>query len=592
MIKHSAIVFMKILSMLKLFNYTSLSKNILINLKHPHFFGVANPILANFLLFHLIILLFSCKMDDEVSSSRPNILIAMSDNQSFPYAGAYGDKLVNTPGFDYIAEQGVLFMNAFSSSPGCAPSRASILTGRYPWQNEEAGGHQTLYPSKYIPFTDILEAAGYHVGFTGKGCAPFNWKQGGRDRDPAGNEYNDIRYAWADSIVIPDENIPDPEAFASNISMVDYAENFRSFLAAKSDNRPFCFWYGSREPHVPFEEGSGLRSGKDIRDVMVPAFLPGHDSVKQSIMDYAFEIDWFDKHLVEMIEILKEKGELDNTIIIVTSDNGMQFPYAIANCYEYGIHVPLAVSWPGKIKKGRIIEDIVNLTEFAPTLLELTNISPGEMQPLSARSFADILLTDKSGLIDPARDASFSGRERHSSARWMNLGYPQRAVRTRDFLYIRNYYPERWPAGAPQLLDMNDPDKVAYMHGLDENGKYTGEAYCDIDESTTKTYLIENMENPEVFPYFELAMGKRPAEELFIIKDDPFTVNNIAADKKYLRDLEKMRMRLDDFLESTGDPRAVGPNPDIFENYQRFYTVRPFPKPDWVKQDDEILKIK
>ncbi|MDD4755273.1 MAG: hypothetical protein PHG29_04245, partial [Prolixibacteraceae bacterium] len=85
---------------------------------------------------------------------------------------------------------------------------------------------------------------------------------------------------------------------------------------------------------------------------------------------------------------------------------------------------------------------------------------------------------------------------------------------------------------------------------------------------------------------------KRPAEELFIIKDDPFTVNNIAADKKYLRDLEKMRMRLDDFLESTGDPRAVGPNPDIFENYQRFYTVRPFPKPDWVKQDDEILKIK
>lgn len=544
--------------------------------------------MRNFTLFLLSLIIYSalssCNNEKKVIPGRPNILIAMSDNQSYPHAGAYGERLVNTPGFDHIAEQGILFMNAFSSSPGCAPSRASILTGRYPWQNEEAGGHQTLYPAKYVTFTDILEEAGYHVGFTGKGCAPFNWKQGGRDRDPAGNEYNDIRYEWADSIKIPDQDIPDPEAFASNISMVNYTENFRLFLSEKEDNEPFCFWYGSREPHVPFEEGAGLRSGKNIDDVKTPAFLPDHVPVKQSIMDYAYEIDWFDKHLVKMIEILKENGQFDNTIIIVTSDNGMQFPYAIANCYEYGIHVPLAVSWPEKIKKGRVVKDIVNLTEIAPTILELTNISPGGMQPISANSFADILFSERSGIINPSRDATYAGRERHSSARWMNLGYPQRAVRTHDFLYIRNYYPERWPAGAPQLLDMNKPDKLGYMHGLDENGNYTGIAYCDIDETVTKTYLIENMDNPEVFPYFELAMGKRPKEELFNLKADPYTVNNLAEDAMYSAELEKMRKKLDDFLLTTEDPREVGPNPDIFENYQRFFTVRPFPKPDWVKQ--------
>ena len=125
--------------------------------------------------------------------------------------------------------------------------------------------------------------------------------------------------------------------------------------------------------------------------------------------------------------------------------------------------------------------------------------------------------------------------------------------------------------------------KVGMTSVFDENGKYTGTAYCDIDDGPTKTYLIENMNDPEVVPYFRLAMEKRPGEELFNIKDDPYSINNLAYDKAYAEDLEKMRNRLNEFLKKTEDPRVVGPNPDIFENYQRFYTVRPFPKPDWVK---------
>ncbi len=204
---------------------------------------------------------------------------------------------------------------------------------------------------------------------------------------------------------------------------------------------------------------------------------------------------------------------------------------------------------------------------------------------MSAKKFSDILFSDRSGIIDPSRDAIYAGRERHSSARWMNLGYPQRAIRTNNFLYIRNYYPERWLAGAPQLIDMNKPDGLGYMHGLDENGKYTGEAYCDIDDGPTKTYLIENMNNPEVSPYFKLAMEKRLAEELFYIKDDPYSLKNLAYDKAYSEDIEKIRNKLNEFLKKTKDPRVVVPNPNIFENYQRFFTVRPFPKPDWVKKN-------
>jgi uncharacterized sulfatase len=285
---------------------------------------------------------------------------------------------------------------------------------------------------------------------------------------------------------------------------------------------------------------------------------------------------------MKMIEILKETGEYENTVIIVTSDNGMQFPYAIANCYEYGIHVPLAISWPEKINNGRVSEDIVNLTDLAPTILDITGTNRGEMLPMSAKSLKDILFSDGSGIIDVSRDVTFSGRERHSSARWMNLGYPQRAIRSHDFLYIRNYYPERWPAGAPQLLDPDNPEMLYYMDGLDENGKFTGEAYHDIDNDFAKSYLIENKDNPGVKPYFDLAVKKRPAEEFFDIQNDPYSIYNLAEDEEYAEELAMMREKLNNFLRKTEDPRIIGPNPDIFENYQRFYTVRAFPKPDWV----------
>ena len=528
------------------------------------------------------ILLFSCEKQNNEVYHRPNILFVLSDNQSYPHASIYGDRSVNTVGFDYVAREGILFHNAFVSSPGCAPSRSSILTGRYPWQNEEAGGHQTLFPVKYVPFTDVIEESGYYIGYTGKGCAPFNWRQGGRDRDPAGPEYNKIRYRWADSIEIP-KDVPDPEAFVSDISSIDYTANFKEFLSKKPKDKPFFFWYGSREPHLPFKEGSGLKSGKRLQDVKVPGFLPDLKPVRMNLLDYAYEIDWFDSHLMQMIEILKQKGELDNTVIIVTSDNGMQFPRAIGNCYEYGLHVPLAISWPNKIKKGRISNDLINLTDLAPTILQITNTKTTRMLPMSAKSFMNILLSDRSGIIDPQRDATFAGRERHSSARWMNLGYPQRAVRTHDFLYIRNLYPERWPAGAPQILKTVNPYKLGHMHGLDENGKFTGEAYFEIDDSPSKTFLIENMSNPEVSRYLKFAIDKRPAKELYNIKDDPYCLINLAEEDSFSDEINIMEQKLMDFLISTGDPRIVGPVPDIFENYQRFYTLRAFPKPDWVK---------
>ncbi len=224
-----------------------------------------------------------------------------------------------------------------------------------------------------------------------------------------------------------------------------------------------------------------------------------------------------------------------------------------------------------------------HVIDIAPTILELTNSASDKMMPITTKSFSDILLSNQSESAASSQDAIYMGRERHSSARWMNLGYPQRAIRTKDFLYIRNFCPERWPAGAPQRLSPEYPFELDLMHGLNEKGKYTGGVYCDIDDGITKAFLIENMNSPEVAPYYNLAMGKRPAEELFYLEKDPFSINNLAEDERYSDDLKMLRAKLEEFLIKTEDPRLLGPNANIFENYQRFYVVRPFPKPDWVK---------
>ena len=251
---------------------------------------------------------------------RPNILFAISDDQSFPHVSAAGDPVVRTPSFDRVAEQGVLFTNAICGSPGCAPSRAAILTGRGPWQLGEAGTHAAHFPNDLEVYPSLLEAAGYHTGSTGKGAGPANFE--GWEHNPAGRPYQAREFAGT------------PEG----IRQTDYAANFTDFLAGREDGQPFCFWYGGSEPHRSFQEGRGLESGKRLQDVRVPAFLPDCDVVRSDLLDYYMEIEWFDAQLGTMLDQLRTAGELENTLIVATSDNGMAFPRAKATMYEYGIH--------------------------------------------------------------------------------------------------------------------------------------------------------------------------------------------------------------------------------------------------------------
>jgi uncharacterized sulfatase len=521
------------------------------------------------LLFIFVVILFSCGSPDgrmdRMKGSRPNILIAISDDQSFPHCGAYGADWISTPAFDRIAREGILFMNCIAPSPGCAPSRSAMMLGRYPWQNEQAGQHQEEYPLKFVTFPDQLEKSGYHIGFTGKGCGPFNWRISGRTRNPVGPDYNAVAYGEDASDGPP----------ASGIRRTNYAENFKAFYQEKDPDQPFFFWYGASEPHRSYEFNSGIRLGKKTAEAVVPGFLPDTDTIRRDLLDYAVEIEWFDLHLQRMLEFLDARGDLENTLVIVTADNGMPFPRAKANTYEYGIHLPLAMAWPAVIATGRVVDDPVSFVDFAPTLLELAGGDLEEgMLPMSGKSLLNILASQDDGVIDENRSAVFSSRERHSSSRWNNLGYPQRAIRTRDYLYILNLRPERWPAGAPVRLDEN---------GTPEPGV----AYHDIDWSPSLQYLFDHREDEPVKSLFEKSTARRPPVELYDIRKDPWCLSDLAASAEHQAIREDLHRKLEAFLVETEDPRFVGDDPDLFESYKRYARIRNFPRPDWAAEAEK-----
>ncbi len=481
-------------------------------------------------------------------SARPNFLFAISDDQSYPHSSAYGEKVIQTPAFDRVATMGVLFRNAFVAAPQCSPNRAAILTGQGIWRLEEAGTHGSYFPSKFPVFTRHLEAAGYHVGYTGKPWSPGNWRDAGWDRNPVGTEYGERR-------------LKPP---TSGIKATDYAENFRDFLKARKGDKPFFFWYGASEPHLAYEYGSGQRAGKSLADASLPPFLPDSEETRMDYLDYALEIEWFDRHLGQMLEILESIGELDNTVIIVTSDNGMPFPYAKANLQEYGIHVPLAIACPDLFLGGRVTDTIVSHVDFAPSILELAGADP--LPDATGISMVPFLKRGK-----PHRNYALAGRERHTHARPDNLGYPARVIRTQEYLYIWNMKPERWPAGDPVPEGLTT-EQVEGSFSSDYKG-FTG-GFEDIDGSATKDYLFRFRDQyPDLF---HLAVGKRPERQLYKITEDPWCLNDLSRNPNYAEVLEELGELLRSELRVLDDPRLGGEG-DVFESYPRFSQMRPFP---------------
>jgi arylsulfatase A-like enzyme len=451
----------------------------------------------------------------------------MADDASYPYMGAYGTRWTKTPAFDSVASAGILFMNAFTPNAKCAPSRACFLTGRNSWQLEAAANHWPYFPEKFKTLFEALSDNGYHTGHTLKGWAPGK-QEGGRQRLLTGKAYNDRK------ITAPTDAI----------SNIDYAGNFRDFLDARPPESPFCFWYGSIEPHRAYAYGSGKELGDaSVRDIdRVPDYWPDTDTVRMDMLDYAYELNYFDLHIGRMLQLLRERGELDNTIVIITADNGMPFPRVKGQAYEASNHLPLAIMWgAGIVDPGRRSWEYVNFIDFAPTLLSCAGVKPGEsgMAQITGKSFARLFEHKK----DRSRPGFvLLGKERHDIGRPDDGGYPIRGIRTKRYLYLANYEPERWPAGNPE----------------------TG--YLNVDGSATKSKILQLRRQQGKSVYWDQGFGKRPAEELYDLEIDPDCLTNMATLSAMDDVRRKLRKQMESLLRKQGDPRMEGRG-QVFDDY-------------------------
>jgi arylsulfatase A-like enzyme len=474
------------------------------------------------------------------TNGQPNILIAITDDQSWEHLGAYGADWIDTPNVDRLAAEGVRFEHAYSVAPSCSPSRASLLTGRMPWQLQEGATLWSTVPGRYPSLMDVLEEAGYRTGYTRKGWGPGSDTLGGRIRNPAGRSYS----------------------------------SFATFNNSRPAGTPFCFWFGTQDPHRPFTTGSGLSAGKhELSDVNVPGFLPDATVVRSDLLDYGYEIERFDRELGQILDLLESAGELDNTLVIVTSDNGMPFPGAKANLYDHGVRVPLIMRLPDHLQAGTVSADFIAFPDLMPTLLAAAGVDiPGSVTGLN--HWLRLTGTEPGG--DPLRTFMPLYLERHSICRPDMAGYPMRGIRTREWLYIRNYEPDRWPAGDPP-------------------------SYLDIDGSPSKSFL-QNL--AATYPdLFRRCFEKRPAEELYAIETDPWCMDNLAADPGHAAVKEHLRDQLEAYLRKTLDPRLLGfgfileGNPytrsslnDNFGGVEvlgRYHPVRLSEFNDWLRQDGD-----
>ena len=447
---------------------------------------------------------------------RPNVLFIIADDASRHFGESYGCDWVKTPHIDRLAAEGIVFDNFYVATSKCSPSRAAILTGRNPWQLEDAANHYPTFPPRFMAFPEACAAAGIACGSAGK--------------------------VWEPGTALTAEGKPRNFGLRA-VTGKDAGAGLASFLTRRDKDKPFFYWFGSRRPHRNYKRDSGLAAGKQPTDIdRVPAIWPDTDVIRRDMLDYAAAIESFDGEVGSLLAALDTAGETANTIVVVTSDNGMPFPRVKGHTFDEAHHMPLVVRWPAGIARpGRRETALLSGIDFAPTFLELFGVDgrAGGMEPQTGQSFGDLLRGE------PTRERPFViiGRERNNAfarpGTPSGLGYPARGIRQGDFLYVHNFAPDRWPCGNPELK------------------------LLDTDDGPTKQAIVAAGPND---PHWQLCFGKRPADELYYLATDPDCVHNLAAEPAQAERLELLRRTLMAELTRQEDPRVLGRG-DEFDNY-------------------------
>lgn len=453
----------------------------------------AKAIVMGRLYFCLLIwgLYTGCLTGQETVQNPPNVVLIIADDVSFNDFGTYGNQIVQTPNIDELAKNGIKFNNAILTTSSCSPSRVSIITGRYPHNT----GAAELHTEPKVDFESIaskLKEKGYYTGQAGK------WHMGKL-----------LRQGF-------------DQIYASRKANGDGGEEkWIPSLRERDKDKPFFFWFAAFDGHRPW--GENIFSGTHIpEEIEVPITLIDDHNTRIDLAHYYDEIKRFDFYIGELVKELKLQGVYENTLVIVMSDNGRPFVRDKTRMYDSGIKTPLIIHWPEAINKGLVSNSLISSIDIAPTILDVCGVMfPSTFQ---GRSFKKLFKR-------PYEDFRSYAFAEHN---WHDYEAHERMVRTKDYLYVRNFRP-----------------------------KLPNQGPLDIVNSPSFESLVNAKEEGQLTPaQLDAFIYPRPSEELFILKNDTLQIVNVISNKRYKTnksDLHNEKVRnklsgiLNKWMKETGD---------------------------------------
>lgn len=445
------------------------------------------------------------------TNSRPNIVLIIADDMAWDDCGAYDHPTIRTPNIDKLAAEGMRFTNAFVTTSSCSPSRASIITGRYPHNTDAEQLHWPLPPEQRT-FVEILKEAGYWTASAGK------WHLGDAVRD----RFDVVHEADVSGFQLPTGKGGSPPVMIAREK--SGCEKWLATLRDRPKDKPFFLWLAALDPHRDYEKAA-IPNPHRPQDVVVPPYLPDVPEVREDLALYYDEITRLDGYVGKVMEELARQKVEENTFVLFLSDNGRPFPRDKTTMYDGGIKTPWLVRWPRRVRAGSLCGQLVSSVDIAPTMLALAGLdAPSCFQ---GRDFSP-LLTDPGGKI---RDYVYAEDHWHD---YEDLG---RAVRSLRYKYIRNDYPDL-PATPP--ADVGRSLTFTAMRRLLDKGELT--------ESQMACFI-----------------KPRPAEELYDTIEDPHELRNLVDDPAYADALNEHRRAMDDWSKRTGFEIPATRTPDEFD---------------------------
>lgn len=448
-------------------------------------------------IFFLSILFFywSKSIAQSPNTKPPNIIFIIADDISWDDIGSYGNANIRTPNIDKMAKDGLRFTNVFLTTSSCSPSRISILTGRYP-HNTGAAELHTPVPAHLAYFPEVLKNKGYYTSLAGK------WHEG----------ENSAR-AYDTLLVDKKMNGEGGE------------EQWINLLRSRPKNKPFFFWLATYDAHRAWSDNEDFEHSYKPEDVQVPLTLKDTYETRKDLASYYNEITRLDTYIGELINELQKQGIAENTLIVFTADNGRAFPGSKTRLYDRGIKTPFIAYWPKGIKSAGTVSDaLISSIDISATFLDIAEAKIPES--IQGKSFLQLFSKPETTF----RNYIFAEHN------WHDYEAYERAVRTKDFLYIVNCRPE-----------------------------YDSFGPIDANQSPSAASLKQYAESGDLSPLQKDAvLAPRAKEEFYNINKDQLQSVNIINAKENNKEINTLREILKQWQEETGDTCPEDLTPDWY----------------------------